>query len=86
MLQASHGGMGDETFPSDDSEICRRVRETMGRRVPMAMHDLHAGMSPDVVGDVDGLAGYWCVSMRAGWDTEFAGTTKLEGAVHPIRI
>lgn len=59
VLLALHGAMSTETYPSGDAEICRRVRNAVGPRVPVVVsHDLHANVLPELLEQVDGLAGY----------------------------
>lgn len=59
VLLALHGAMATVSRASGDAEICRRVRAAVGPRVPIVVtHDLHANVSPSLLGEVDGLSGY----------------------------
>jgi microcystin degradation protein MlrC len=59
ILMPLHGAMVVETFPSGDAELVRRVREAMGRSMPIVVtHDFHANITPDIVRDSDALITY----------------------------
>ena len=59
VLLALHGATVSEQFPDADGEICRRVRELVGPRVPVIMTlDLHANVSPLMVAQTDAIICY----------------------------
>lgn len=54
-----HGAMVSEAATDGDAEIVRRVRAAVGPRVPIiAVLDLHANLSPDLVAPADVLLPY----------------------------
>ena len=59
LLLALHGAMSVEGYPSGDAEIVRRVRKTLGARIPIVVsHDFHANVTPALLAQVNGLTGY----------------------------
>jgi microcystin degradation protein MlrC len=59
ILLALHGAMFTEEFPHADEEIVRRVRDTLGREIPLVVtHDFHANISPALVELTDVLITY----------------------------
>jgi len=54
-----HGAMVSERFDDGEGEILRRVRETVGPRVPVvASLDLHANVTAAMMRNVDGMVAY----------------------------
>jgi len=54
-----HGAMVSEKFDDGEGEILRRVRETVGARVPVvASLDLHANVTAAMMRNVDGMVAY----------------------------
>lgn len=50
VLLALHGAMVSEQYPDGDGEIMSRLRETLGRDLPIVVtHDFHANISEQVV-------------------------------------
>jgi microcystin degradation protein MlrC len=50
LLLALHGAMVTEKYPHGDAEIVRRLREAVGKDLPIvATHDFHANISTDIV-------------------------------------
>jgi microcystin degradation protein MlrC len=59
LLLALHGAMSTEEHPSGDAEIARRLREALGPDLPIVVsHDFHANVTPGLLRNVDGVAGY----------------------------
>ena len=59
VLLALHGAMFTEKFPQADEEIVRRVRDAVGRDMPLVVtHDFHANISPALVELTDVLITY----------------------------
>jgi microcystin degradation protein MlrC len=54
VLLAQHGAAVSETWPDADGEMIRRVRETVGPRVPIGVAlDMHANVSRQMVENAD---------------------------------
>ncbi len=50
LLLALHGAMVTESHPHGDAEILRRLREALGKALPIVVtHDFHANISPEIV-------------------------------------
>lgn len=50
VMLALHGAMVSEKYPHGDAEIVRRVREALGKDLPIVVtHDFHANISPEIV-------------------------------------
>ncbi len=59
VLLALHGAMFCPAFPHADAEIVRRVRETVGKTVPIVLSlDFHANIPPDLISHTDALLTY----------------------------
>jgi microcystin degradation protein MlrC len=59
LLLCLHGAMSAEGYDSADAEVTRRLRNTLGRAVPIVgTHDFHAHVAPTLLEHVDGLIGY----------------------------
>ena len=59
LLLALHGAMSVEDIVSGDAEVARRLRNALGRQIPIAVsHDLHANVTPDLLRHVNGVSGY----------------------------
>ena len=59
VLLALHGAMFTEAYPQADEEIVRRVRQAVGKTVPLIVtHDFHANISPATVELSDVLLTY----------------------------
>jgi microcystin degradation protein MlrC len=59
LLLALHGAMSATHLPNADVEIVRRLRRSLGSRVPIVVsHDLHANLAPELLQYVDALSGY----------------------------
>ena len=56
VLLAQHGAMVVEGFPSGDLEVVRRVRQAVGKSVPIVVtHDFHANIFPEIIEQCDVL-------------------------------
>jgi microcystin degradation protein MlrC len=54
VLLPQHGAAVSETFPDADGELIRRVRETVGPRVPIGVAlDMHANVSRQMIENAD---------------------------------
>jgi microcystin degradation protein MlrC len=54
-----HGAMVVEGLPSGDAELVRRVRATVGAKVPIVVtHDFHANITDEIVATSDALVTY----------------------------
>jgi microcystin degradation protein MlrC len=54
-----HGAMVSEHFDDGEGEVLRRVREVIGQDLPLVVSlDLHANVTPDMVGYADALIAY----------------------------
>jgi microcystin degradation protein MlrC len=54
-----HGAMVSEHFDDGEGEVLRRVREVIGQDLPLVVSlDLHANVTPDMVGHADALIAY----------------------------
>src|SRR2546425_1244532 len=50
VLLSLHGTMVSENYPHADAEIVRRVREALGKSIPIVVtHDFHANVSAEIV-------------------------------------
>jgi microcystin degradation protein MlrC len=50
VLLCLHGTMVAESYPHADAEVVRRVREALGKSIPIVVtHDFHANVSPEIV-------------------------------------
>ncbi len=50
VLLCLHGTMVTESHPHADAEVVRRVREALGKSIPIVVsHDFHANVSPEIV-------------------------------------
>ena len=59
VLLALHGAMVVESFPSGDLELTRRVREALGKDMPIVVtHDFHANIDPEIVKHCNALITY----------------------------
>ena len=59
LLLALHGAMSSEHLVSADVEIVQRLRQALGRSIPIAVtHDLHANLAARFFKYVDTLTGY----------------------------
>ncbi len=59
IFLALHGAMVVESHPSGDLELTRRVREAMGRDIPIIVtHDFHANVDPDMTRYCNALITY----------------------------
>ncbi len=59
VLLALHGAMVVERYPSGDTELLRRVREALGKEIPIVVtHDFHANISPEIVALSNALLTY----------------------------
>ncbi len=90
-----HGAMVAETFDDGEGEILRRVRETVGPRVPVvASLDLHANVTRAMVERADALVAYRTyphvdmadTGARAArlLDQMLQTGSRLAGAFHPL--
>ena len=54
-----HGAMVTEPFEDGEGELLRRVRATVGPKIPVAVSlDYHANVTPDMVEHADSIVGY----------------------------
>lgn len=59
VLLPQHGAAVSETFPDADGELIRRVRETVGSKVPIGVAlDMHANVSRQMVENADIITVY----------------------------
>ena len=59
VFLALHGAMVVESFPSGDLELTRRVREALGKEMPIVVtHDFHANIDPEIVEHCNALITY----------------------------
>jgi microcystin degradation protein MlrC len=59
VFLALHGAMYVEDFPQADEEIIRRVRNAIGKDLPLVVtHDFHANISPEIANLCDVLVVY----------------------------
>ena len=59
IFLALHGAVVVESHPSGDLELTRRVREAMGRDIPIIVtHDFHANVDPDMTRYCNALITY----------------------------
>ncbi|MCZ2073860.1 MAG: M81 family metallopeptidase [Bryobacterales bacterium] len=59
VLLALHGAMVVESYPSGDLELVRRVRQTVGAKLPVIVtHDFHANVDPEISNYCDVLITY----------------------------
>jgi len=83
VLLSLHGAMVVESYASGDAEIVRRVREVVGRDLPVVVsHDFHGNVTPEIVAQSTALVSY---QENPHTDTKARGVRAARIAAEAVR-